>query len=95
MGGQLASSVAAYVSPPPPAGTPAWAYLQAVLAERRRRAELGLHAYASADVRWPQGLTPVPVDVPLEEAPPEPVRALPEPAPAAVTHEPGSYVAPR
>ncbi len=38
LGGQLAGAVAEYVSPPPPSGVPAWAYLTAVLAERRRRA---------------------------------------------------------
>ncbi|MET9018866.1 RDD family protein [Actinopolymorpha sp. NPDC004070] len=38
LGGQLAASVARYVAPAPPAGLPPWAYLAAVLAERRRRA---------------------------------------------------------
>lgn len=38
LGAQLATNIARYVSPPPPADTPAWAYLAAVLAERRRRA---------------------------------------------------------
>ncbi len=95
MGGQLAASVAAYVSPPPPAGTPAWAYLQAVLAERRRRAELGLHAYASAAVHWPQGLTPVPVDVPQEEAPREPVRVEASATRSESARTPGGYAAPR
>ncbi|GAA4988548.1 RDD family protein [Actinopolymorpha pittospori] len=37
LGDQLATSVARFVAPPPPAGVPAWAYLTAVLAERRRR----------------------------------------------------------
>ncbi len=36
---QLATAVAAQVSPPPPPGMPADVYLAAVLAERRRRAE--------------------------------------------------------
>lgn len=39
LGSQLAGAVSAVVSPEPPAGTPGWAYLAAVLAERRRRAE--------------------------------------------------------
>lgn len=39
LGASLATEVAAQVSPPPPAGTPAWAFLSAVLLERRRRAE--------------------------------------------------------
>ncbi len=39
LAGDLATRVAAHVSPPPPPGTPAEAYLAAVLAERRRREE--------------------------------------------------------
>ena len=37
MGAQLATEVAQWVTPPPPPGTPAWAYLAAVLGERGRR----------------------------------------------------------
>jgi uncharacterized RDD family membrane protein YckC len=37
MGAQLATEVARVVTPPAPPGTPAWAYLTAVLAERGRR----------------------------------------------------------
>ena len=37
IGAQLAATVAGYVSPPPPAGTPAEAYLAAVLTVRRQR----------------------------------------------------------
>lgn len=37
MGSRLASSMAALTAPPPPPGTPHWAFLSAVLAERRRR----------------------------------------------------------
>jgi uncharacterized RDD family membrane protein YckC len=36
---ELASAMSAYVTPLPPAGTPAWAFLAAVVAERRRREE--------------------------------------------------------
>ncbi|WP_242454452.1 RDD family protein [Bailinhaonella thermotolerans] len=39
MGARVASAVAERVSPPPPPGVPPHAYLSAVLAERRRRAE--------------------------------------------------------
>jgi uncharacterized RDD family membrane protein YckC len=46
MGAQLASEVAQFVTPAPPAGTPAWAYLAAVLAERGRR-ESGRFAKAA------------------------------------------------
>lgn len=39
LGRQLIAEVAATVTPPPPDGTPGWAYLSAVLAERRAREE--------------------------------------------------------
>jgi uncharacterized RDD family membrane protein YckC len=42
LGRQLATAVAAQVSPPPPAGTPAAAYLAAVLAVRRDREQARL-----------------------------------------------------
>ncbi|MEQ4205253.1 RDD family protein [Actinopolymorpha sp. B9G3] len=38
LGARLASAVAEYVSPSPPPGVPAWAYLAAILGERRNRA---------------------------------------------------------
>ena len=44
LGGQLVAAVAAVVTPEPAPGTPEWAYLSAVLAERRRRAEAQLEA---------------------------------------------------
>ena len=37
MGSRLAGAMAAVTTPPPPPGVPAWAFLSAVLAERRRR----------------------------------------------------------
>lgn len=37
MANDLAAAVATYVTPPPPPDAPAWAYLAAVVAERRRR----------------------------------------------------------
>lgn len=40
LGGRLVTAVTAAVTPPPPTGTPGWAVLSAVLAERRRREEL-------------------------------------------------------
>ena len=40
VGGQLVAQLSRFVSPPPPPGTPGWAFLAAVLAERRRRDEL-------------------------------------------------------
>ena len=44
LGGRLVAEVAALVTPAAPVGTPGWAYLTAVLAERRRRAEVRIAA---------------------------------------------------
>jgi uncharacterized RDD family membrane protein YckC len=41
LGQRIAGAVAAVVTPPPPQGVPPWAYLSAVLAERRRRSGYG------------------------------------------------------
>jgi uncharacterized RDD family membrane protein YckC len=50
----LAHEVAEKIPQPPPAGTPPWLYLAAVLAERRRRAEAyGLTTRALTDRLWP------------------------------------------
>lgn len=53
LGQRLAAEVAACTTPPPPPYTPDWAYLLAVLAERRRRAEVQLAA-----LRQPVGQPP-------------------------------------
>ena len=47
MGNRLATAMAAVTTPPPPPGVPAWAFLSAVLAERRRRemARMQPHGY--------------------------------------------------
>jgi uncharacterized RDD family membrane protein YckC len=42
LGARLVAAVTSSISPPPPLGTPGWAVLSAVLAERRRREELRL-----------------------------------------------------
>ena len=42
LGSRLVTAVSAVVTPPAPPGTPGWAYLSAVLAERRRREEARL-----------------------------------------------------
>ncbi len=52
MGGELVAAVLARVTPPPPPGTPGWAYLSAVLAERRHREEQRM--YAAAPIVAPQ-----------------------------------------
>ena len=61
LGGRLVAAVLAVVTPAPPPGTPGWAVLSAVLAERRRREEARLGTPASASA-WgpspPVGPTP-------------------------------------
>jgi uncharacterized RDD family membrane protein YckC len=66
LGGKLVAAVQACVSPAPPDGTPGWAYLAAVLAERRRRAELQLAGPAYA----PAAMTPEAPGAPAPVAPP-------------------------
>jgi uncharacterized RDD family membrane protein YckC len=55
MGGQLVAAMLACVTPPPPLGTPGWAYLSAVLAERRRREEQRMYASWPAPGSQPTG----------------------------------------
>jgi uncharacterized RDD family membrane protein YckC len=68
MGAQLASEVAQFVTPAPPPGTPPWAYLAAVLAERGRR-ESGRFADAT-HARAAQGPSPTSTPPPNHPAPP-------------------------
>jgi uncharacterized RDD family membrane protein YckC len=66
MGAQLASDVARYVTPAAPPGTPAWAYLSAVLGERGRRESARLADVARTRQRQnpePSGSTPSPAGV--------------------------------
>jgi uncharacterized RDD family membrane protein YckC len=54
LGQRLARELASVTNPPPPAGTPGWAYLAAVHAERHRRALRQLAAVrARAATVWP------------------------------------------
>ncbi|MGW5261101.1 RDD family protein [Microbispora sp. NPDC004025] len=56
IGLRVAGQVSAQVAPPPPPGVPPYAYLAAVLAERRRRAEIRLARARSASPPYgPQG----------------------------------------
>lgn len=55
LGASLARQVAAVTSPPPPGGTPGWAYLAAVHAERHQRAMRRLAAVRGrAATVWPE-----------------------------------------
>jgi uncharacterized RDD family membrane protein YckC len=79
MGTSLARALAAVTAPPPPPGVPAWAFLSAVLAERRRRELVRLGGPPPAYDGWPgpQAPTPPPPPRPWAPAPP------PSPAPPA------------
>jgi uncharacterized RDD family membrane protein YckC len=90
MGAQLAAEVARVVSPAPPPGTPAWAYLAAVLAERGRReserfADTGRTRQAPVDASQRSAPTPAPAPVkPIDLIPPPSTSndpSTPSPAP--------------
>ncbi len=66
LGHQLVQDVAARIGAPPPWGVPPWAYLQAVLAERRRRAG----GYVGTPGWTPVAAPVVPVAVPQVGASP-------------------------
>jgi uncharacterized RDD family membrane protein YckC len=82
MGGRLATAMAAVTSPPPPPGVPAWAFLSAVLAERRRR-EMARMAppggYVTYGGYYPVG--PPPPAYPYVPAPPPQWQLQPPPPP--------------
>lgn len=73
LGARIAGAVAGVVTPEPPAGVPAWAYLSAVLAERRRRAGYGVTVAPVAPpslASYPAA--PSPAAPPPADAPPAP-----------------------
>jgi len=83
MARRLADDVFRHVSPPPPPGTPAPAYLAAVLAERRRR-ELGrLYVPVPQPYAMPPGYPPPQYGPPAQYGPP-PQYGPPAPAPQSV-----------
>jgi len=69
LGQRIAGAVSAQVSPPPPPGTPAWAYLSAVLAERRNREHARL---AAAPVHMPSPAPGAQPAAPYQGQPPAP-----------------------
>ncbi len=89
LGGSLVVTVQSVVTPPAPLGTPGWAYLTAVLAERRRRDEMRLHGAPSSAAGWP---APVghPASVELHKPAPPAAAAPDAPAPAP----PGPFAPP-
>ncbi|MBX6390613.1 MAG: RDD family protein [Frankia sp.] len=76
IGADLVARFQAVVTPPPPPGTPGWAYLSAVLAERTRR------SYARLVVVSRSRYTPADLGIPAKYLPPE-QRAAAEAAEAA------------
>src|SRR4051812_40543287 len=92
LGGRLVQAVLAVVTPAPPPGTPGWAVLSAVLAERRRREEARLGSAAPGG-RAGGPVTP-PQPAPLAPAAqPVPATGAPEPEAPPATG-PGGFVAP-
>ncbi|MDQ6650587.1 MAG: RDD family protein [Actinomycetota bacterium] len=81
LGGRLSAALAERVSPPPPPGTPGWAYLSAVLAERRRRDERRM---AAVPARPPPAPDPEPDRAPATGQAPS----------AGPTPGPGGFVVP-
>jgi len=79
MGSELGSEVARWVTPPPPPGTPAWAYLAAVLTERGRRESQRLAAQAATGLGGTPHTTPGAPQTPDQgEAAPPQDRAAPQ-----------------
>ena len=102
-GRRIAATVAAQVTPPPPAGTSPPDYLSAVLAERRNRAHARIGAQAGpgspapGDPPAPAPPAPAPpapggdaTTVPASAAPPDPEAPPPPPPP-----RPGGFPPPR
>ncbi|QXV59637.1 RDD family protein [Amycolatopsis sp. TNS106] len=77
LGYGLAQQVAAAIGAPVPPGVPSWAYLSAVLAERRRRDQAKLRPAVQYGQAYPQAASPVapaaPAPVVQPEAPSAPV----------------------
>lgn len=79
MGVRIATQVAAFVSPAAPAGVPAYAYLSAVLAERRRREQLRLARRSGANGLQGGPYQPSPPQPYPQSAPPQASYVQPAP----------------
>jgi uncharacterized RDD family membrane protein YckC len=93
MGARLAASVAACTNPPAPPGVPAWAYLSAVLAERRRRETARLGAYGQPAPPSSYG-QPAPPSSYGQPAPLSPYGQPAPPSPYAQPAPPSPYAQP-
>ena len=71
LGSRLTTAVLSVVTPPPPPGTPGWAVLSAVLAERRRREEARMGTALPKPWGPSPAYGPSPVVAPMPSAAPE------------------------
>ncbi|MEO6204129.1 MAG: RDD family protein [Mycobacteriales bacterium] len=78
LGGRLVQAVLDVVTPAPPPGTPGWAVLPAVLAERRRRAEQGFAG--RTPISAPVAARPIQAAASERPAPPAPSGGFAPPA---------------
>jgi uncharacterized RDD family membrane protein YckC len=90
LGVELATELGRRTAPPPPPGTPGWAYLSAVLAERRHREETRI-AVAAGHPAPPMPVWPPPA---APYGAPYPGLAYPGPPPYAGGPPPGQIAAP-
>jgi hypothetical protein len=81
LGTALVASVQAVVTPLPPPGTPGWAYLTAVLNERRRREEVRLYGPGFPPPAYPQWAPPPTIDPRVDLHKPTAPISPPPPAP--------------
>jgi uncharacterized RDD family membrane protein YckC len=96
LGARLAATVAAQVSPPPPAGTPPAAYLSAVLAVRRQKDLAGSLGVPTGPAGWaapPVQAAPFRYEGPVRQQPAADRPEQPTPAPEA-RPVPGGFVPP-
>lgn len=89
MAASLATEIAQVVTPPAPPGTPAWAYLAAVLSERGRRHAQQLAAQQAGATQNPLGTTQ-----PAPPAPIGPQSGVPAEPPGPAQDPPGRGFAP-
>ena len=95
MGQQLATAMAAVTAPAPPPGTPAWAFLAAVLAERRRRELARLVPAAAPGAPAPAAAFGAPGPPGPSNAPAPPYAPAPaQPPPGRGTADPPNPFAP-
>ncbi|ADP84039.1 RDD family protein [Pseudofrankia inefficax] len=87
IGADLVAQVRAVVTPAPPPGTPGWAYLSAVLAERTRRSYQRLRAISRA--HYGPGEIP---GIPLEYYPAHLLAQRPGPPPPIPGYGPGGSI---